>query len=157
VADRRLEGDDRWRSIGDPTYDAYLRSELEAANELLVGQGVAVVWLTAPYVDTGKEMQPPPSEPLPESDPARMDALNDMIRSLADAREGVVVVDLAGHLAALPAAEDEHLRPDGVHFTPETAVEIAQDWLGEELHAATTRERAPDATGGSTGDSTGGS
>jgi peptidoglycan/LPS O-acetylase OafA/YrhL len=154
VADRRLEGDDRWRSIGDPTYDAYLRSELEAANDLLVGQGVTVVWLTAPHVDTGKEMQPPPSEPLPESDPARMDALNDMIRSLADAREGVVVVDLAGHLADLPADEDAHLRPDGVHFTPETAVEVAQDWLGEELHAATTRERAP---GGSIGGSSGGS
>ncbi len=74
-----------------------------------------------------------------------MQKLNDMIRELADAREGVVVVDLAGYLAGIPRSDDEHLRPDGVHFTPDTSLEVADDWLGEQLHAATTSEKPPAA------------
>jgi peptidoglycan/LPS O-acetylase OafA/YrhL len=142
VADRKLEGDDEWRHIGDPVYDDYLRDELDAANQLLLDQGVTVVWLTAPHIEAGKNQEPPPSEPYPESDPARMDRLNAMIRELADAREGVVVVDLAAWVAGLPPGEDERLRPDGVHFDLERSVEVAQ-WLAPELMAATRSEDPP--------------
>src|SRR5690606_20536438 len=33
VADRRLEGDDRWRAPGDPVYDEYLYREISAATD----------------------------------------------------------------------------------------------------------------------------
>jgi peptidoglycan/LPS O-acetylase OafA/YrhL len=144
VADRQLEGDDQWRHIGDPVYDDYLRSELDAANQLLVDEGVIVVWLTAPPIEAGKNQEPPPSEPYPESDPERMRLLNDMIRELADQREGVVVVDLAAWVESLPPGEDERLRPDGVHFELETAVDVA-DWLAPQVMAATLSERPPGA------------
>ncbi|HEV7757524.1 MAG TPA: hypothetical protein VGO78_00985, partial [Acidimicrobiales bacterium] len=152
IADRKIEGDDQWRHIGDPVYDDYLRGELDAANQLLLDQGVTVVWLTAPHIEAGKNQEPPPSEPYPESDPGRMDRLNQMIRELADQREGVVVVDLAGWVESLPPGEDERLRPDGVHFELDESVEVA-DWLAPQVMAATLSESPPsdpdDATAGS--------
>jgi hypothetical protein len=142
VADRRLEGDDEWRHIGDPVYDEYLRSELDAANDVLLDEGVTVVWLTAPYIEAGKNQEPPPDEPYPESDHARMDRLNEMIRDLAAEREGVVVVDLAAWVEGLPPGEDERLRPDGVHFDLDRSVEVGA-WLGPELMAASLSEDPP--------------
>ncbi len=135
VSDRRLPGEDAWRSPGDPVYDAYLRSELAAATDAFLDEGLPVVWLTTPYLDVGKLMQPPPPEPFPESDPARVDLLNDIIRDLAAERDGVAVVDLGGYLDDLPDAQDERLRPDGVHLEREAAQEVAQ-WLGPAIVAA---------------------
>jgi hypothetical protein len=111
---------------------------------MLLDQGVTVVWLTAPYIEAGKNQEPPPSEPYPESDPERMDRLNQMIRGLADQREGVVVVDLAAWVEGLPPGEDERLRPDGVHFELDRSVEVA-DWLAPQVMAATLSERPPNA------------
>jgi hypothetical protein len=130
LADRRLPGEDVWRSPGDPLYDAFLRGELEEATDAFLAEGLRVVWLTTPYLDIGRRMQPPPAEPFPESDPARVDLLNDTIRAIAASRDGVAVVDLGAHLDALPAAEDERLRPDGVHLERDAAEEVAADWLG---------------------------
>jgi hypothetical protein len=142
VANRRLEGDDRWRHIGDPEYDAYLRRELQAVNDLLVPQGVTVVWLTSPAIEAGRNQSPPPDPPYAESDPARMAALNRMIEEMAAARPGVVTVDLAGYIDAKPPDEDERLRPDGVHFTDESSAEVAT-WLGPQILRAVATEPAP--------------
>jgi peptidoglycan/LPS O-acetylase OafA/YrhL len=144
VANRRVDvdgdGDEEWAHIGQRDYDAWLRDELDAANDLLVDAGLTVLWLTAPPIQTGGAQVPPPDEPYPESDPDRMDRLNEIIRDLADAREGVAVVDLAGYLASLPAGEDARLRPDGVHFDVETTGEVAR-WLGPELLRTYDAER----------------
>ena len=129
VADRLLSGDDTWRSPGDPVYDAHLRSEIAAATDAFLAEGLPVVWLTTPYLDIGKLMQPPPPEPFPESDPARVDRLNSIIREVAAEREGVAVVDLGGYLDDLPDGEDERLRPDGVHLERDSAEEVAGEWL----------------------------
>lgn len=132
VADRRLEGDDRWMHIGEADYDAFLRSELETATDLALDQGLVAVWLTSPEIRaSGHESLSTDAE----SDPARMAALNEMVQEVADAREGAVVVDLAGWVGALSEEEDERLRPDGVHFDEQTALEVAE-WLGPEILAA---------------------
>jgi hypothetical protein len=144
VADRRLEGDEEWRHIGDPVYDRYLEQELEAANDLLIGEGLTVIWLTAPTIEAGRNENPPPEDPYPESEPERMQRLNGLITRLAAERQGVVVVDLAAFIAAQPSSEDDRLRPDGVHFTEETSTEVASAWLGEQIVAATTREPLPE-------------
>jgi len=69
-----------------------------------------------------------------------MDRLNEIVEQVASEREGVPVVDLAGYLQSLLGGEmDPALRPDGVHFTPETAVEVAA-WLGPELLATVAAE-----------------
>jgi len=96
-----------------------------------------VVWLTAPYTYSDR----------PESEPARMDAFNDMVRELAAEKEGLVLVDLAGWLQSLPPGEDARLRPDGVHFSadPPTNLEVAERWLGEQIMTASTLERPPAA------------
>ncbi|HYZ99389.1 MAG TPA: acyltransferase, partial [Acidimicrobiales bacterium] len=57
VADRRLPGDDTWRAPGDPIYDDYLRSELSELTDLLLDQGLPVVWLTAPHLDRAVELE----------------------------------------------------------------------------------------------------
>jgi hypothetical protein len=140
VADRRLDGDDTWRTLGDPVLDDYLYDEISTATDLLLEQDLVVVWVLAPHIEVGRNEEPPPDPPYPESDPARMDRLNEIVEQVASEREGVPVVDLAGYLQSLPGGEmDPALRPDGVHFTPETAVEVAA-WLGPELLAAVAAE-----------------
>ncbi|MFO7279022.1 MAG: acyltransferase [Thermoanaerobacterales bacterium] len=126
VADRRLPGDDRWRAPGDPVYDEYLYEEIARATDLFLEEGLVVVWVLAPRIEVGRNEEPPPDPPYPESDPERMDRLNEILQQVADERHGVVTVDLPGLLRSLPGGEmDPALRPDGVHFTPESATEVA--------------------------------
>lgn len=130
VTDRILPGDDTWRAAGDPVYDAYLSAELEHATQVLGESGAPVLWLTAPEIELGRLEDPRPSEPYPGSDPSRVRRLNELITEVADRSTGAEVIDLRGYLAALPGGVlDARMRPDGVHFTTETSVEVAQ-WLG---------------------------
>ncbi len=130
IYERQLPGERIWRHIGDPVYDAFLRDEMAAALDVLVAEGVEVVWLTSPTLDLARNDVNPPLAPYPEGDPARMDRFNDLVREVAAGRPGVDVVDLAAYLADLPEGRDGQLRPDGVHFTAETAEEVAGAWLG---------------------------
>jgi peptidoglycan/LPS O-acetylase OafA/YrhL len=128
VTDRELVGETAWRKPGDPAYDAELSAEVGEAMDSLSATGGRVVWLTSPVVDLHGH---------PSSDPARIGRLNTIIRSEAATRDGVRVVDLAGYLRSLPGGEmDARLRPDGVHFTRETATEVATQWLGAQIVAA---------------------
>jgi hypothetical protein len=54
---------------------------------------------------------------------------------VAAGRDGVAVVDLGGWFAALPPGEDARLRPDGVHVTLDTTMDVA-GWLGPQILAA---------------------
>jgi peptidoglycan/LPS O-acetylase OafA/YrhL len=141
VADRRLEGDDQWRAPGDPVYDRYLHDEIATAADLFIEQGLVVVWLLSPHIEVGRNEEPPPDPPYAESDPERMDRLNQTIEQVADERPSMVTIDLGGYLRGLPGGEmDAEVRPDGVHFTAESAEEVAA-WLGPEVLAAV--EAAP--------------
>ena len=131
VADRQVPGSDEWVHIGQPGYDAYLRREMEEVVDFLLERGITVVWLTAPVTDWTM-IDPPVDAMPPEAAPERMDLYNAMIRDLADERDGMVVVDLAGWTASLPPAELQRLRPDGVHWGMEERVEVGA-WLGPEI------------------------
>lgn len=129
VAERRLEGEDRWLNIGDEDYSEFLYSELETATDLALEEGLVVVWLTSPRIRaSGHESLSTDAE----SDPARMDALNGMVQEIVAQRDDVGVVDLAEWVGSLPVDEDERLRPDGVHFEADTTREVAE-WLGPEI------------------------
>lgn len=144
VTDRRLPGSTEWQAPGDPEFDAYLERELAAATDLFIQHGLVAVWVLSPRIDVGRNEEPPPPEPYPESDPARMDALNDIIRRVADERRGAVTVDLPAYLRRLPGGEmDPGLRPDGVHFDVAAAYEIARDWLGQAIIDAVASEPNP--------------
>ncbi len=137
VADRRLPGDDEWRAPGDPTYDRYLLEEMVTATDVLSAGGAEVVWLTSPPVGpgtSGNEIE----RRGDAADPARMQRVNELMTEAAERRPGTAhVLDLAGYVAS--TGEDVRLRPDGVHFGPETAEEVVRDWLGAslvEIHVA---------------------
>jgi peptidoglycan/LPS O-acetylase OafA/YrhL len=131
VGDRRLPGDDTWRSLGDPVYDDFLLSEMTAAVDTLSAGGAQVLWLTSPQVGAGTlgdAQQIRGVAALPE----RTARLNELIGQLPSVRPGKVrVVDLAGWLET--TGEDIRLRPDGVHFSKETATEVAERWLERAL------------------------
>ena len=142
VSNRKLEGSDEWVAPGDPEYDEYLRSEMEAMTDLLLDNGVYAVWVAAPHLDVGRMQEPPPESPYPESDPARIDRYNAILREVANARDGAVVVELGEFLKQQPGGEmdatyeapdgsQQPLRPDGVHFEIDSAVYLARNGLGD--------------------------
>ncbi len=132
VVDRKIEGDDQWRSFGDPVYDQYFNSELLSAVDVLSSQGATVVWLTSPPVNKR---------------PERTDRLNAMIRGLPAQRPGkVVVIDLAANLSGRP--DFESMRADNVHLTPDAADTVANDFLIPRL--STIWKQITASAGGST-------
>lgn len=147
IADRKLPGDETWRHIGDPVIDDFLRQEFLSAVDQLISEGTLVIWLTHPAVRSFGPDGVAPKVPFPESDPARMTRLNELIFELETKRPGQVrVIDLAGYMRTLPNGElDPTYRPDGVHLSVEGAVNVARDWLAEEL-LRVYRDQAAKAT-----------
>ncbi|HEX5365562.1 MAG TPA: acyltransferase [Acidimicrobiales bacterium] len=144
VTDRKIPGDDRFRSPGDPVYDRFLHDEFARATDLFLEQGVVVLWLLAPQIDIGRNEVPPPESPYPESDPARMDRVNEIIQDVADERQGAVTIDLPGYLRRQDGGEmDDGLRPDGVHFTLDGAYEVSREFLAAEIRRAVRYEPLP--------------
>jgi len=54
----------------------------------------------------------------------------------------VVVLDLRSWLEQAGLATDQAVRPDGIHFTPASALDVATRWLGPELVIEATRGAA---------------
>jgi len=114
----------------DPRFYDRLVSAYDAASgELLAAGATDVVWLAPPIpaVDFPADMQH-------LHDPARYARYTDALRDVAARHPGQVsVVDLAGWLAAQPAPVE---RPDGLHWSPAGATQIADAFLGPTLVAA---------------------
>jgi peptidoglycan/LPS O-acetylase OafA/YrhL len=140
VADRKLAGDNKWRSFGDPVYDKFIHAEMLAAVDLLSSRGATVVWLTSPPVSNR---------------PERTDRLNQMLKLLPSERPGkVVVVDLASNLASRPDAKT--MRPDGIHLSGEASHRVANDFLIPRLAAIWRQILAKKLRAGTTTTTTGG-
>lgn len=131
VVDRRLLGDDRFRHIGQPIVDRYVLAEFLSAIDTLAARGANVVLLTYPHLQAGRDQG---YTDLPESDPARVDRLNELLAEAVALRPGVAtLVDFQGWLASQPGGElDAAKRSDGLHFYDEYAPTIAA-WLGPQL------------------------
>lgn len=124
VVGRRIpELGNRWVNIGEPAYDEWLYGEMLGATDALHAAGAGrVVWATIAADWTG--------DPHDE----RFDAFNRMVNRLAAERDFVSVVDLGGWLRS--SGEDERLRPDGIHLSPDaggTAAEVGDRWLARAL------------------------
>jgi peptidoglycan/LPS O-acetylase OafA/YrhL len=139
TADRQLEGETEWRSIGEPGYDAILRSQIEAHTDLMASQGAVVAWVVSPYIKPGIDQGKP--GPWPEGSHARMDRLNRLIRQVVATRaDRARVVDLQSWMRTRPQGElDWQERPDGVHFTDVTSYTVVDQWLGALLEAMPPR------------------
>jgi len=135
VVEQQITAGDDFRSLGDPVFDQFAHDELLAATDVLLAHVPNVVWFTNPRTHAawgagGND---------DAGDAAKMDRLNDIIRQVVAERPQVVLVDLAGHLASIPGADrDQGMRPDGVHFSPDAAAEMAA-WFGPLVVAAARR------------------
>jgi peptidoglycan/LPS O-acetylase OafA/YrhL/lysophospholipase L1-like esterase len=133
LADHRRAGGP-WETIDEPSYQRYVHDELAAATDVLLAHVRVVVWLTNPPVNPGWGTNPTAKV---VGVPGRMERLNAIITSVAAARPRVALVDLAGHVAAIPGALEDHaLRPDGVHFDATSSRAMAT-WLAPAIVAVT--------------------
>ena len=139
VADQVVDG--TWTHIGTPLFNKYLRGELQKAVAAASSAGAPVVFLTAPYYSRGEQ---PDGSTWPEDDPARVDAFNRIVRSVAAKQPGLVhVVELGRRTSTgghqyVNVVDGVVLRYDGVHFTP-AAAEWIQPWLSRQLERAAAR------------------
>jgi peptidoglycan/LPS O-acetylase OafA/YrhL len=132
IADRRLTPNGAFLSPGDPAWNRQVTDEFLQAVDTLAANGSHVVWLTAPPANAG--ISPRVAAQTFAGDARRFDVLNGIITRLPGLRPGKVsVVDLAAWHAALGAAEDQRLRPDGMHAGEGTSFEIAERFLGPAL------------------------
>jgi hypothetical protein len=127
VLNRVYEG--RWTDILQPTFAAYVKSQLELAADLVAASGAHLVFLTAPCIS---EAPQPDGAPWPEENPARLAAYNKLVRAVAAEHPGIdSVADL--DRAACPGgryvtSEDSvtiRSVTDGIHFSPAGGVVLA--------------------------------
>ena len=131
--------DGQWMNIGEPAYNSYIRSQLEAAVRLAGSQGARVVLLTMPYV---APQSAPDGTLYPETIPARVDQFNAIVRQVAAEHSNwVSVIDLnamldpAGKYTSQVGAVttrnlvDANGVPDGTHISPAGGEMVAQKIL----------------------------
>lgn len=133
IVERPIPGLQGMWQVGDPTFDGYLLDEIDGANELLLADFDAVLWLTL-------------ARPAPSTDPsddvaARVERFNELVRTGATRTAGrVQVVDLGGWIDA-DHPDDRDLRPDGVHFSNWSAIDAGRWLVPAILHALGDPER----------------
>ena len=131
IVDQQLEPGGPFLAIGrDAEYETLLRTNLNAAIDVLLDNSELVVLLAHPDIGQARLDTVPAGVDYPEYDPARAERWREILAETAAANPSVVVVDLAGWVDAYP--DDRWLRPDGVHFTYEST-QVVADWLAPEL------------------------
>ena len=131
VRDQQLAPGGPFLTIGkDQELDDALRNALQERVDALLEHSGMVVLVASPDIDVGRVDGRSPTEPFPESDPARMERFRAILAEVARRTPRVKVLDLASWLAQRP--DERTLRPDGVHLTPETTGTVAQ-WLAPQL------------------------
>jgi hypothetical protein len=124
--DRLYQG--RYQHLGEPAFDAYERSRLEQAVRVLTASGAHLDVATAPYFDSGRQLD---GQPWDEDDPARVDRLNQLIVEVAAGHRRTVSVvplhrwlDPDGHYAY--RIDGQVMRfADGVHTTEAAGTYLA--------------------------------
>ena len=114
--DQMFQG--RWQHLGDPAFDANESSQLERAVSILHSDGAHVALVTAPYFDSGEQLD---GQPWPEDSPTRVNRLNAIIGAVAARHPGVVsevplnrYLDPHGHFTWTIDGKEMRMG-DGVH------------------------------------------
>ena len=125
VYDASFDHGQTWSSPGQPVWDRHYAADVAATARLLEAGGAHVLWLAPPCFvaipgasDAGAVWY----------DPARVDALRSVVRSVA-ARTGFTVSDIV-HRSGCPV--DLSSRPDGTHYSDAGADQVAA-LLGAEI------------------------
>jgi peptidoglycan/LPS O-acetylase OafA/YrhL len=116
IAGRRVpELGNQWRTVGDPVYDDWLRSEMETVVDSLHAAGAShVLWLTLP-AKAGTAPNP------------RVNRFNELVAGVTAQRPWMSQPDYAGYLSSLGPGQDP--RADGMHVTMGTTGSVWADWL----------------------------
>ena len=130
----------QWRSVGDPVFDAYLRSQLELAIATAGAHGARVVLATEPYNRRGERLD---GSLYPEDEPRRVTAWNALLRDVAADHPEVRVLDLGARVSPEGrftwTAGGVQVRSDGLHLTPSGVQDWIAPWLLPRLRDAVTR------------------
>ncbi|WP_162942318.1 acyltransferase family protein [Desertimonas flava] len=106
---------DETRVIGDPVVDAYIYAAYDHVADRLAAAGVGrVLWMRCPYMSQTVGWDGLSDEFRASRHPQRVDRLNAIVQSLADARDDVDV--LAFDAWMNDHVDDASLRPDGSHY-----------------------------------------
>ncbi|HXX90990.1 MAG TPA: acyltransferase family protein [Acidimicrobiales bacterium] len=105
--------------VGQPAFDAYLSSRIDALIARLGGGTVPIVLVGVPTTDS---VPFPDGSPAPENDPARHAAMNALLRTAAATHRGVTYFDLDRVVSPggvyTPTVHGQTCRwADGEHFT----------------------------------------
>jgi peptidoglycan/LPS O-acetylase OafA/YrhL len=117
LTDRRPPGASQWYTIGDPTWDSYLWSELNRDADLLTARGVPVLWFDQFYLQRDGGASTGRLDAW--SDPARANAYNKMVARLDASRTNIVRFPWARFFNRMSVAKYTSLVPDGVHVDAE--------------------------------------
>ena len=116
--DRMLDG--RWQHLGDAAFDKYETGQFRKAVAVLGSEGAHVVLATAPYFDSGEQLD---GQPWDEDSPERVNILNRIIVDVAaEDPDGISVIPLnkyldpQGHFTSKVGGLVVRF-PDGVHTT----------------------------------------
>ena len=125
LSDRILPGSQEWTHIGDAAYDSWLLEQFATFVDGISVEGAPIVWFTVPDVNppyvAGETGQPP----FAESDPARTDRYNALIREYAASDARVTVVEFGDAVKAHEGGQFEpKMRPDGAHIDLKYAPEL---------------------------------
>ena len=119
--------------LGDPVFDEWFYQHLRDLAGTLDDAGAPVLWATSPHVRLapGGDLEGDWTS-VAANDPARVDRLNDLIRSVA-ARHDAAVVDLGAWAQRLPRGEfGTGQRAEGRDLTEDGATRAAA-WLVPEV------------------------
>jgi peptidoglycan/LPS O-acetylase OafA/YrhL len=124
----------RWRALGDPVYDRYLRGRLQHAIIVAGSTGARVVLATQPYNWHGER---PDGGLFPEDEPARVTAWNRLLRKVAADNPGVAVLDIGHRITPedryTETAGGYAMRTDGLHLAPDGVRNWIAPWLYPKL------------------------
>jgi peptidoglycan/LPS O-acetylase OafA/YrhL len=140
VADGELPGTSKWVSIGNPEYDAAEKAALTKGVDVLLKHSRRVLILDSPYIQRGRVDGSAPDSPSTQSSHARMDGWNKIAADVAASRPNVEFAYYGEYFNAHPR-DDDRLRPDGIHLTWATAIDVSS-WLAPELAKTIARMRA---------------
>jgi lysophospholipase L1-like esterase len=130
VHDQQLSDGGPFLSLTDPELETALLDQMIRVTDGLLETVELVVFVANPDVGAARIETAGGDGPHPEYDPARMEAFRSLQSRVATADNRIVIAALDQWIAN---RDDARLRPDGVHFSWETATEVAREWLGPEI------------------------